>query len=133
MLTPPPRVIMLPRGGRVPQFEKRWFRLNYCKLSGLRKSGSHHEISGTIRSTDLKFSVDENSAGYYEIPPKLCLVLVIIKSKLSARHHLRDSDCGRAVGRLKAGQSITTVAAAVVVSKSIISRLKKASEGGNAL
>ncbi|KAF8792415.1 Dihydropyrimidine dehydrogenase [NADP(+)] like protein [Argiope bruennichi] len=42
-------------------------------------------------------------------------------------------DRGRAVGRLEAGQSVSTVAAAMGVSKSIISRLKKASEDGNAL
>ncbi|KAF8790972.1 hypothetical protein HNY73_005911 [Argiope bruennichi] len=36
-------------------------------------------------------------------------------------------------GRLEAGQSVTTVAVAMGVSKSVISRLKKAAEGGNAL
>lgn len=52
---------------------------------------------------------------------------------MSARHHLSAYDRGRAVGRLEAGQSVTTVAAAMGVSKSVISRLKKAAEGGNAL
>lgn len=52
---------------------------------------------------------------------------------MSARHHLSDYDRGRAVGRLEAGQSVTTVATAMEVSKSVISRLNKAAEGGNAL
>ncbi|KAF8785640.1 hypothetical protein HNY73_011155 [Argiope bruennichi] len=49
------------------------------------------------------------------------------------RHHLRVYDRGRAVGQLEVSQSVTTAAAAMAVSKSIISRLKKAVEGGNAL
>ncbi|KAF8787337.1 NFU1 iron-sulfur cluster scaffold like protein [Argiope bruennichi] len=52
---------------------------------------------------------------------------------MSARHHLSAYDLGRAVGQLEAGQSVTTVAATMGVSKSVISRLKKATEGGNAL
>ncbi|GFU57625.1 HTH_Tnp_Tc3_2 domain-containing protein [Trichonephila clavipes] len=52
---------------------------------------------------------------------------------MSTRHHLSDYDRGQAVGQLEAGQSITTVAAAIGVSKSVISLLKKATEGGNAL
>ncbi|GFT24466.1 hypothetical protein TNCV_3252841 [Trichonephila clavipes] len=40
---------------------------------------------------------------------------------MSARHHLSDYDRGR----LEAGQSVTTAAAALDVSKSVISRLKK--------
>ncbi|GFV34920.1 hypothetical protein TNCV_1452221 [Trichonephila clavipes] len=60
---------------------------------------------------------------------KLCLVLAINKSKMSAKHHLSDYDHGRAVGRLEAGQSVATVAAAMGVSKSAISRLKKAADG----
>ncbi|KAF8782316.1 hypothetical protein HNY73_012615 [Argiope bruennichi] len=53
----------------------------------------------------------------------------IIKSKMSARHHLSAYPRGR----LEAGQSVTTKAAAIGVSKSVISRLKKTAEGGNAL
>ncbi|KAF8785987.1 hypothetical protein HNY73_011467 [Argiope bruennichi] len=52
---------------------------------------------------------------------------------MSVRYHLSAYDRGRAVGRLEAGQSVTTVAAAMGLSKSVISRLKKAAEGGNAL
>ncbi|KAF8794782.1 hypothetical protein HNY73_002717 [Argiope bruennichi] len=52
---------------------------------------------------------------------------------MSERHHLSAYDRERAVGRLEAGQSVTTVAAAMGVSMNIISRLKKAAEGGNAL
>lgn len=52
---------------------------------------------------------------------------------MSVRHHLSAYDRGRAVGRLEAGQSVTQVATAMGVSKSVISRLKKAAEGGNAL
>ncbi|GFS97257.1 hypothetical protein TNCV_1824281 [Trichonephila clavipes] len=52
---------------------------------------------------------------------------------MSARHRLSDYDRERAVKRLEAGQSVTTVTAAMGVSKSIISRLKKVAEGGNAL
>ncbi|GFV50768.1 hypothetical protein TNCV_2214291 [Trichonephila clavipes] len=52
---------------------------------------------------------------------------------MSARHYLSDYDRGRAVGRMKAGQSVTTVATAMSVSRSVISRLTKAAEGGNAL
>ncbi|GFU58128.1 hypothetical protein TNCV_696421 [Trichonephila clavipes] len=48
-----------------------------------------------------------------------------------ARHHLRECDPRRAVAF--ADQSVTTVAAAMGVSKSIFSLLKKATEGGNAL
>ncbi|GFX22447.1 hypothetical protein TNCV_3600791 [Trichonephila clavipes] len=51
---------------------------------------------------------------------------------MSARHHLNDFECGRAVERLEASQIVTTVAAAMGVSKGVISRLKKAVEGGNA-
>ncbi|KAF8791716.1 hypothetical protein HNY73_003408 [Argiope bruennichi] len=40
---------------------------------------------------------------------------------MSAKHHLSAYDRRRAVGRLEAGQSVTTVAAA----KGVISRLKK--------
>ncbi|GFV35771.1 hypothetical protein TNCV_913611 [Trichonephila clavipes] len=43
---------------------------------------------------------------------------------MSARHHLNDCDHGRAVGRLEAGQSVTTIAVAMGVSKSVTSRLK---------
>ncbi|GFY20886.1 hypothetical protein TNCV_1121201 [Trichonephila clavipes] len=68
----------------------------------------------------------ENCAGYFK---KFCLILAIIKSKISARHQLSDSDRRRAVGRLEAGQSVTTVAAAMGVSKSVIPLLKKAAEG----
>ncbi|KAF8771589.1 hypothetical protein HNY73_018989 [Argiope bruennichi] len=50
-----------------------------------------------------------------------------------ARHHLSTYDRGRAVGRLEAGQSVTTVVSSMGVSKSVISGLKKAAEGGNAL
>ncbi|GFW27055.1 hypothetical protein TNCV_92811 [Trichonephila clavipes] len=50
---------------------------------------------------------------------------------MSARHHLSDYDRGRAVGRLEADQSVTTVAAAMGISKSVVSLLKKAAEGGN--
>ncbi|XP_055932859.1 uncharacterized protein LOC129962883 [Argiope bruennichi] len=52
---------------------------------------------------------------------------------MSARYHLSAYDRGRAVGRLEVGQSVTTVAAAIGGSKSVISRLKKAAECGNAL
>lgn len=52
---------------------------------------------------------------------------------MSARHHLSAYDRGRAVGRLEAGQSVTTVARVMGVAKSVISRLKKAAEGGNAM
>ncbi|KAF8785899.1 hypothetical protein HNY73_011391 [Argiope bruennichi] len=52
---------------------------------------------------------------------------------MSARYHLSAYDCGRAIGRLEAGQSVTTVAAAMGVSKSVASRIKKAAEGRNAL
>ncbi|GFX03450.1 hypothetical protein TNCV_4634621 [Trichonephila clavipes] len=52
---------------------------------------------------------------------------------MSVRHHLSDYDHGRSVGRREASRSITTVATAMGVSKSVISRLKKATEGGNAL
>ncbi|KAF8774080.1 N-acetyltransferase 9-like protein like [Argiope bruennichi] len=44
-------------------------------------------------------------------------------------HHLNAHNRGR----LKAGQSVTNVAAAMDVSNSVISRLKKTAEGGNAL
>ncbi|GFU93707.1 hypothetical protein TNCV_2185871 [Trichonephila clavipes] len=64
---------------------------------------------------------------------KLRLVLAIIKSKLPARHHLSDYDRERVFGQLEAGQSVPNVAAAMGVSKSIISRLKKVAESGNAL
>ncbi|GFX09368.1 hypothetical protein TNCV_1887811 [Trichonephila clavipes] len=47
--------------------------------------------------------------------------------------HLKDYDRGRAVGRLEAGQNITIIAAAMSVSKSVISKLKKVAEGGNTL
>ncbi|GFV78893.1 hypothetical protein TNCV_4079931 [Trichonephila clavipes] len=40
-------------------------------------------------------------------------------------HHLSDDERGRAVGSLEAGQSVTTVAVAMGVSKSVISRLRK--------
>ncbi|GFW58672.1 hypothetical protein TNCV_378551 [Trichonephila clavipes] len=78
---------------------------------------------------------DGNSAECYKsfFSEILCLVLAIIKSKLAATHHLSDYDCGRAVGRLEAGQSVTTLAAAMGVSKSVIWRFKKVVEGGNAL
>ncbi|GFV36117.1 hypothetical protein TNCV_4964651 [Trichonephila clavipes] len=39
----------------------------------------------------------------------------------------------RAVGRLEKGQSVSTVAAALGVSQSVISRLKEVAEGGNTL
>ncbi|GFX05799.1 hypothetical protein TNCV_5089891 [Trichonephila clavipes] len=52
---------------------------------------------------------------------------------MSERHHLSNYDRGRVVERLEAGQSITTVAAAMGESKSVISRLKKAAEGINVL
>ncbi|GFW48576.1 hypothetical protein TNCV_4241571 [Trichonephila clavipes] len=52
---------------------------------------------------------------------------------MSTRHHLSECDRQRAVGRLEAGQSVTTVDAAMCVSKSVISLLKKAVESGNAL
>ncbi|KAF8790444.1 hypothetical protein HNY73_005463 [Argiope bruennichi] len=52
---------------------------------------------------------------------------------MSSRYHLSAYYCGRAVGWLEAGQSVTTVAVAMGVSKSVISRIKKAAEGGNAL
>ncbi|GFW30041.1 hypothetical protein TNCV_1593591 [Trichonephila clavipes] len=52
---------------------------------------------------------------------------------MSERHRLRDYDRERAVRRLEIVQSVTTVASAMGVSKSVISRLKKATEGGNAL
>ncbi|GFV11087.1 hypothetical protein TNCV_2718311 [Trichonephila clavipes] len=64
---------------------------------------------------------------------KFCLVLAIIKSKISERHHLSDYDGRRGGGQLEAGQSVTTVDTAMGVSKSVISLLNKASEGGNAL
>ncbi|GFW39448.1 hypothetical protein TNCV_1834311 [Trichonephila clavipes] len=51
----------------------------------------------------------------------------------TAKHYLTDYDRERAVGRLEAGHSVITVAAAMSVSKSVMSRLKKAAEGGNAL
>ncbi|GFV70369.1 hypothetical protein TNCV_4797881 [Trichonephila clavipes] len=51
---------------------------------------------------------------------------------MSARHHLSDYDRRRAVGRLEIGRSVPTVAAANGVSNSIISVLKKATDGGNA-
>ncbi|KAF8763115.1 hypothetical protein HNY73_021330 [Argiope bruennichi] len=51
---------------------------------------------------------------------------------MSAKRHLRAYDNGRAVGRLEADQSVTTVAAEMCVSKSVTSRYKKAAEGGNA-
>ncbi|GFT68304.1 hypothetical protein TNCV_659211 [Trichonephila clavipes] len=52
---------------------------------------------------------------------------------MSARHHLSDYDRGRAVGRLEEGKSVTSVALATGVSKNVISRLRKAAEGGNIL
>ncbi|GFU94688.1 uncharacterized protein TNCV_901391 [Trichonephila clavipes] len=52
---------------------------------------------------------------------------------MSARHHLNDYDRGKAVGRLKVGQSVLIVASAMSVSNSVISRLKSVAEGGNAL
>ncbi|XP_055927987.1 uncharacterized protein LOC129959189 [Argiope bruennichi] len=52
---------------------------------------------------------------------------------MSERYHLSAFNRGRIVGRLEAGQCVTIVAAAMDVSKSVISRLKKASKGGNAL
>ncbi|KAF8771934.1 hypothetical protein HNY73_019297 [Argiope bruennichi] len=51
---------------------------------------------------------------------------------MSARYHLSAYDCGLCL-RLEAGQSAITIAAATSVSKSVISRIKKADEGGNAL
>ncbi|GFT62099.1 hypothetical protein TNCV_3812561 [Trichonephila clavipes] len=52
---------------------------------------------------------------------------------MSARHHLKDYDRGRAVGSLEAGQSVTTVVTAMGESKSVISRLKKVAGGVIAL
>lgn len=52
---------------------------------------------------------------------------------MSVRHHLSDFDRGRAIGRLEEGATVTKVAAAMGVSKSVISRLKKSFESGNAL
>ncbi|KAF8794533.1 hypothetical protein HNY73_002507 [Argiope bruennichi] len=52
---------------------------------------------------------------------------------MSERHHLSAYDRGRTVERLEAGQSVTIVAAAMDVLRSVISRLKKAAEGRNAL
>ncbi|GFV09550.1 HTH_Tnp_Tc3_2 domain-containing protein [Trichonephila clavipes] len=40
---------------------------------------------------------------------------------MSAKHHLSDYDCGRAVGRQGDDESVTSVAVAMVVSKSVIS------------
>ncbi|GFV43630.1 hypothetical protein TNCV_2679311 [Trichonephila clavipes] len=78
---------------------------------------------------------DENSAECYKnlLYLRFCLVLGIIKSKMSARHHLCDYDRGREVGRLEADRSVTTVAAALGVSKRVIPLLKKVTEGGNTL
>ncbi|GFY28584.1 hypothetical protein TNCV_4150151 [Trichonephila clavipes] len=47
-------------------------------------------------------------------------VVGYLKSKMSTRHHLSDYDRRQAVGRLEADQSVTTVAAAMGVSKSVI-------------
>ncbi|GFW41625.1 hypothetical protein TNCV_4035401 [Trichonephila clavipes] len=44
---------------------------------------------------------------------------------MSARHFMSDYDYGGVVERLEAGQSVTTVAAAMGVSKSVISPFKK--------
>ncbi|GFV23773.1 hypothetical protein TNCV_959671 [Trichonephila clavipes] len=46
---------------------------------------------------------------------------------------LGHKDHGRVVRRFKVGQSVATVAATMDASKSVISRLKMAAEGGNAL
>ncbi|GFX12645.1 hypothetical protein TNCV_3157661 [Trichonephila clavipes] len=52
---------------------------------------------------------------------------------MSARHHFSSYDCGQEVERLEACQSVTIVAAAMGVSKSVYSRLKKSAECRNAL
>ncbi|GFX11152.1 hypothetical protein TNCV_4503641 [Trichonephila clavipes] len=52
---------------------------------------------------------------------------------MSSKTHLRDYDCGKAVGRLEAYQSLTTVSVAMGVKKTVIPRLKKAAKGENAL
>ncbi|GFT21661.1 hypothetical protein TNCV_617641 [Trichonephila clavipes] len=52
---------------------------------------------------------------------------------MSVRYHFRDYNRVQSVRRLEAGQSFTTVAAAMGVSKSVISRFKKVAKGVNAL
>ncbi|KAF8785876.1 hypothetical protein HNY73_011373 [Argiope bruennichi] len=48
---------------------------------------------------------------------RIFLIIVAALSKMSARYHLSAYDRGRAVGRLEAGQSVTTVADAMGVSE----------------
>ncbi|GFW35640.1 hypothetical protein TNCV_4434911 [Trichonephila clavipes] len=48
---------------------------------------------------------------------------------MSASHHFSNYNRGRKVGRLEAGQSVTTVTATMGVSKSVNSRLRKVAEG----
>lgn len=59
--------------------------------------------------------------------------MAVLKCKISAKHYLNAYDRERVVGELEAGQSVTTMARVMGVSKSVISRLKTADEGGNAV
>lgn len=52
---------------------------------------------------------------------------------MSARHYLSAYNCRRSVGRLEAEQSVALVDTVTGVSESVISQLKKAVEGGNAI